>query len=113
VANPPDDQLDYRFSLANERTQLAWVRTALALIAGGIAAAKALHFDHELLRWIVAVPPIVAGTWMAASSHARRRDYESAMRTGQALPVGEGSRWLAIAVSAYALVALAATILDG
>jgi uncharacterized membrane protein YidH (DUF202 family) len=28
---------DYRFSLANERTFLAWVRTGLALIAGGLA----------------------------------------------------------------------------
>jgi putative membrane protein len=33
---------DYRFSLANERTFLAWIRTALALVAGGVAAAKAL-----------------------------------------------------------------------
>ncbi|WP_454051433.1 YidH family protein [Cellulomonas sp. Marseille-Q8402] len=28
---------DGRFSLANERTFLAWVRTALALLAGGVA----------------------------------------------------------------------------
>ena len=27
---------DYRFSLANERTFLAWIRTALALLAGGV-----------------------------------------------------------------------------
>ena len=28
------EELDYRYSLANERTYLAWVRTGLALIAG-------------------------------------------------------------------------------
>ena len=28
---------DVRFSLANERTFLAWIRTALALLAGGVA----------------------------------------------------------------------------
>ena len=33
---------DYRFSLANERTFLAWVRTALALLAGGIAVVTVL-----------------------------------------------------------------------
>ena len=31
------DEPDYRFSLANERTFLAWIRTALALLAGAIA----------------------------------------------------------------------------
>lgn len=28
---------DYRFTLANERTFLAWIRTALALLAGAVA----------------------------------------------------------------------------
>jgi putative membrane protein len=31
------DTVDYRFTLANERTFLAWVRTALALLAGAVA----------------------------------------------------------------------------
>ena len=31
------DEPDPRFSFANERTFLAWVRTALALLAGGVA----------------------------------------------------------------------------
>lgn len=30
---------DQRFSLANERTFLAWIRTALALLSGGVALA--------------------------------------------------------------------------
>ena len=56
-----DSELDPRFSLANERTFLAWIRTSLALVAGGVVAAKALEFHHDAWRWIVAVPPIVAG----------------------------------------------------
>ena len=31
------DEPDYRFTLANERTFLAWIRTALGLLAGGVA----------------------------------------------------------------------------
>ena len=31
------EEPDYRFSLANERTFLAWVRTSLGLIGGGVA----------------------------------------------------------------------------
>jgi putative membrane protein len=31
---------DYRFTLANERTFLAWIRTALGLVAGGIAVGQ-------------------------------------------------------------------------
>ena len=38
---------DYRFSLANERTFLAWLRTALALIGGGFAVDQFLPD----LRW--------------------------------------------------------------
>ncbi|HUR72993.1 MAG TPA: DUF202 domain-containing protein [Sporichthya sp.] len=36
---PDNDQhdLDYRFTLANERTFLAWLRTALGLLAGAVA----------------------------------------------------------------------------
>ena len=31
-----------QFQLANERTYLAWLRTALALVASGVAAARLL-----------------------------------------------------------------------
>ena len=31
---------DYRFSLANERTSLAWIRTSPGLLAGGVAAVQ-------------------------------------------------------------------------
>ena len=41
-----EDEPDVRFSFANERTFLAWNRTALALIATGIAATQLLPQFH-------------------------------------------------------------------
>jgi putative membrane protein len=111
TADEPDP--DYRFSLANERTFLAWVRTALALLAGGVAAAKALEFHHALLRWVVAGPPIAAGALRALHATLRWRTYEDAMRRGSRLPVGRGLKPLGIALCVYALVALVASALDG
>ena len=69
-------EMDYRFSLANERTFLAWIRTALALVAGGVFAAKGLRFEHEVWRWVIAPPPIVAGAALAIDARARWRRYE-------------------------------------
>ena len=42
---------DYRFSLANERTFLAWIRTSLALLAGAAAVAFVPQFHVEHARW--------------------------------------------------------------
>ncbi|WP_150248589.1 YidH family protein [Nocardiopsis deserti] len=44
TAGPP---VDYRFTLANERTFLAWVRTALALLAGAVAVLHLLPLGWE------------------------------------------------------------------
>ncbi|MDA8369696.1 MAG: DUF202 domain-containing protein [Nocardiopsaceae bacterium] len=40
-----DREPDYRFTLANERTFLAWIRTALALIAGAVAVLHLVQLD--------------------------------------------------------------------
>ena len=42
-----DGPVDYRFTLANERTFLAWVRTALALLAGAVAVLHLLPLDWD------------------------------------------------------------------
>lgn len=47
---------DYRFSLANERTFLAWMRTALALVAAAV-----------LFHQFAAVPPVSAAMARAAA----------------------------------------------
>ena len=57
------EEPDYRFTLANERTFLAWIRTALALIAGGIAVVQfvpAFGIPGVRHGLSVALPPAVA-----------------------------------------------------
>ena len=107
------DPLDPRFSLANERTFLAWIRTALVLVAGGVGAAKAIEFNHDVWRWVVAGPPLLAGAVLATSAAGRWRTYETTMQHGGRLPVGRGFRAGAIALCIYALAALVAMALDG
>jgi putative membrane protein len=104
---------DPRFSLANERTYLAWIRTSLALIAVGLVAAKAIEFEHDALRWIVSVPPIVGGAALALEARARWRAYERAMRAGDPLPAGGSIGLVSALVAAYAIVVLAVAVLDG
>jgi putative membrane protein len=106
-------EIDYRFSMANERTFLAWIRTAVALLVGGLVAAKAITFDHDVLRWVIAVPPIVAGAVLAADAPGRWRRYEDAMGARHALPVGHRTAIVGFGLAVYALIALAAVALDG
>ena len=106
-------EMDYRFSLANERTFLAWIRTALALVAGGVFAAKGLDFDHEVWRWVIATPPIVAGAVLALDARARWRRYEEAMLDQRPLPDARGITLLSIGLGIYAIVALVVSILEG
>ena len=76
---------DPRFTFANERTFLAWNRTALALIAAGLAAAQFLKFNLHGLRLIIAVPLIVLGATLALASYLHWEDSERAMRLRQPL----------------------------
>jgi putative membrane protein len=77
---------DARFTLANERTFLAWVRTALALIAGGVAL-EALGLGlHPGLRFVTALLLILAGTVTALHAWIGWIRSERALRLNTPLP---------------------------
>ena len=97
------DDPDPRFTLANERTFLAWVRTALATVAGGVAL-HALPIDGPHgLRTALAVGLIVLGGVVGVGSFLRWARVERAMRLHEPLP----SFWLGLAMTgALAVVAV-------
>ncbi|OZD19326.1 DUF202 domain-containing protein [Rhodococcus sp. 06-156-3C] len=93
------DEPDPRFSFANERTFLAWIRTSLALMAGGIAL-EALPLDiNSTLR--VAVATALIATGIMSSIHAWWSWYraEKAMRAGRPLPGASGTLPLMICLT--------------
>jgi putative membrane protein len=105
---------DYRFSLANERTFLAWIRTALALLAGGVAAVQLVPaFKLHGGRLILGVTLVVLAIMVAAGSYHRWVANERAMRLGQSLQPALVPRLLAGGLTLVALVALLLVIVSG
>ena len=96
---------DYRFSLANERTFLAWIRTALGVLAGGILL-------HEFVvgfepRWIVPVLAVglaLLSALIGTGAYLRWKDIEIAMRHDRPLPRAVLMPVLSAALTVLALV---------
>src|SRR5271165_1132062 len=104
---PPsaDVEPDVRFTYANERTFLAWNRTALALIATGIAATQLLPSFHVAAgRRILGLPLVGLGALVAGTSLWHWRLNEKAMRRGHPLPRSPMPVVLALGVVAVAII---------
>ncbi len=72
---------DYRFSLANERTYLAWVRTALALLAGAIAVDQLTpELANPLVRGLLSVFLCACSGLLAVFAYRRWAANEASMR---------------------------------
>lgn len=97
---------DVRFTYANERTFLAWNRTALAIIATGVVVVGILpKFDVEFGRRILGIPMILLGAFLSWRSLGEWRDNEEAMRHERPLPRSNLPRILTIGVVVVALIA--------
>ncbi|WP_380176496.1 YidH family protein [Kineococcus sp. DHX-1] len=79
------EEPDPRFSLANERTFLAWIRTALALLAGGVALEGLNLALQPELRLAASVLLVVLGTLTAGQAWRGWARDERAMRRGEPL----------------------------
>ena len=106
------DPTDPRFTFANERTFLAWNRTALALIAAGLGVAQLLDFHSDVTRLVVALPLIALGGLIAATSFRRWEANEAAIRDGRPLTPSSLPQMLAWAVAGMGAVAVVAAVVE-
>jgi len=106
VGNEPD----YRFTLANERTFLAWIRTALALAAGGLGALHLIptSVGSEILGIVL------LGLSLATAGTAYRRWAlnEASMRLGRPLPPSHLPLLMAVGTAVVSLIAALLFIFD-
>lgn len=98
---------DYRFSLANERTFLAWIRTALALLAGGALVHQfATKLEPGWLKVAVSGSLACLGAALAVGAYMRWRSNELAMRLDEGLPASALMPLLAASVALLGLAVL-------
>ncbi|HSE09071.1 MAG TPA: DUF202 domain-containing protein [Nocardioidaceae bacterium] len=102
---------DYRFTLANERTFLAWVRTALALMAAGVAVVQFVP-GLSVVRHLLGFVLVGLGGVVATVAYTHWERNERAMRLGERLPHSPVPRMVAFALALTAFGALALVAYD-
>jgi putative membrane protein len=108
---PDPTHPDYRFSLANERTFLAWVRTSLALLAGGIGVVNLpTGFASSAGRHVLGILLVVLGLAAAIGSFVRWRANNNAIAQGAPLPATTSMPILAAGLTLVAILALVLVI---
>ena len=106
---PREPEVDARFILANERTLLAWVRTSLTIIAGGVGVQQFGHVGGR--RWIAAAL-IVFGVFAASAGTVRYHRADRAIRQGRLPGAGFAPTIVSASVIVIALVLLVAVIVN-
>jgi len=106
---PADDgtEPDPRFTFANERTFLAWSRTALALVVAGLGVVQLLP-PFPGVPWgrhVLGVPLIVFGAVVAVAAYSEWVKSQRALRHGQPLPRSVMPQLLAAVVTVIAVLA--------
>ena len=97
---------DYRFTLANERTFLAWVRTSLGLLAASVAVRQLVEpFGVEGGRTALALLGIAGSVVLIVGAYLRWVTVQQAVRRGEPLPPARLVPVVAAAIVVIAIVA--------
>jgi len=113
---PADDgtEPDPRFTFANERTFLAWSRTALALVVAGLGVVQLLP-PFPGVPWgrhVLGVPLIVFGAVVALAAYSEWVRSQRALRHGQPLPRSVMPQLLAAVVTVIAVIAAVVVLIS-
>jgi putative membrane protein len=106
--NGPDVEPDYRFTLANERTFLAWQRTALGLLAAAVAVVQlvpelSIAGARHVLGGVLALLAILT----AGMGILRWEQVDRAMRRDLPLPRHPTPIYLGVGLVVLGLLTLA------
>ena len=104
VKAPPDT----RFTLANERTFLAYQRTAVGLVGAGLAVIHLL--DATWSSRLLGILLVVAGAIAAGGGYVRFRGVDAAIRGERDLPGYGPTHLLALSVFVCLLAALVSVV---
>ena len=103
------EEPDARFSFANERTFLAWIRTALALLAAGVALDIIDPAMPAGVQRSLAALFVLASLVCAVAAWVRWARAERAMRRGEPLPAAT----LSVVLTGVMVVAVGIILLFG
>jgi putative membrane protein len=103
----PEFEPDYRFTLANERTFLAWQRTALGLLAAAVAVVQLVpELTIPGTRHILGVFLAVLATATAGVGLRRWGQVDRAIRRGMPLPRHPAPSYLAVGLIVVGFITL-------
>jgi putative membrane protein len=105
---------DPRFTFANERTFLAWSRTALALVVAGLGIVQLLppFPGVPIGRHLLGLPLIALGAVIAVAAYAEWVRSQRALRRGEPLPQSVLPWILAATVTGISVIAAVVLLLS-
>jgi putative membrane protein len=96
MTEPQEQAPDARFTLANERTLLAYQRSAIGLMAAAIAVAHFFGDDTDVI--VLALALLGTGAFAGVGGYLRYRQVDEALRHGRTITSGSAAHIVSLAV---------------